>query len=395
MMNEQLDTEPITWRRLVLVLGLVSLVVATLLWFPTLARPQGSEPKWETVRENFNGPFPGAGWAVIDNSDTDGGEYTWGRETFTRTGQITYTSLITALWSVGGGADGVSLTVGISTYADNVDAWAIYGPLDLHNAFGAQLTFDWWLDTPTDLAAGAGVSTLREASTALQTGDWFGRCVLFDLDNLEDCRGAYTSGSTGRWLSDTLTLNAYVDFSRPDAREGPIWIAFHFVSDWDGRGGLGAFLDNVVLRVDYGFEVFLPLVDKDPISALPMAPTATPPEPTATYRPPPPSSSIALGRIFRWGVNGPQEPDEYVEIRNNAIKPMQLEGYTLRDGADNVYTFPYFVILPGQVCRVYTNELHPEWCGFSFGSASAIWDNDGDCATLHDSTDELADEYCY
>jgi hypothetical protein len=28
-----------------------------------------------------------------------------------------------------------------------------------------------------------------------------------------------------------------------------------------------------------------------------------------------------------------------------------------------------FAVQPGQVCRVYTNEVHPGWCGFSFGNA--------------------------
>jgi len=50
---------------------------------------------------------------------------------------------------------------------------------------------------------------------------------------------------------------------------------------------------------------------------------------------------------------------------------------------------------PGQVCRVYTNEYHPEWCGFSFGSGSAIWNNSGDCAYLRDSEGRLIDTFCY
>jgi hypothetical protein len=27
---------------------------------------------------------------------------------------------------------------------------------------------------------------------------------------------------------------------------------------------------------------------------------------------------------------------------------------------------------PGQVFRVYTNEYHPEWCGFSYGSGALL-----------------------
>jgi predicted ATPase with chaperone activity len=50
---------------------------------------------------------------------------------------------------------------------------------------------------------------------------------------------------------------------------------------------------------------------------------------------------------------------------------------------------------PGDVCRIYTNENHPEWCGFNYGSGSAIWNNSGDTATLKDGNGTLIDEYGY
>jgi hypothetical protein len=67
----------------------------------------------------------------------------------------------------------------------------------------------------------------------------------------------------------------------------------------------------------------------------------------------------------------------------------------LRDEANHVFTFPNYLMEPGQVCRVYTNEYHPEWCGFSYGSGSAIWSNSGDCADLRDSYGDTVDTYCY
>ena len=53
------------------------------------------------------------------------------------------------------------------------------------------------------------------------------------------------------------------------------------------------------------------------------------------------------------------------------------------------------MIQPGQECRIYTNEFHPEWCGFSYGSGSAIWNNTGDCANLRDGQGTQIDQYCY
>jgi hypothetical protein len=85
-----------------------------------------------------------------------------------------------------------------------------------------------------------------------------------------------------------------------------------------------------------------------------------------------------------------------VEIRNEGSNPIQLAGWTLRDEAEHVFTFPSFEMLPGQVCRVYTNEDHPEWCGFNYRfTGSAIWNNGGDCGYLRDEETELVDQYCY
>ena len=43
-----------------------------------------------------------------------------------------------------------------------------------------------------------------------------------------------------------------------------------------------------------------------------------------------------------------------------------------------------FVLQPGQECRVYTNEVHPESCGFSFqDTGSALWPNNGECGHLY------------
>lgn len=84
-----------------------------------------------------------------------------------------------------------------------------------------------------------------------------------------------------------------------------------------------------------------------------------------------------------------------MEIRNDDMISIQLEGWTLRDEANHVFTFPNHVMQPGDRCRVYTNEHHPEWCGFNYESSSAIWNNTGDCADLRDSYGDTVDTYCY
>ena len=110
--------------------------------------------------------------------------------------------------------------------------------------------------------------------------------------------------------------------------------------------------------------------------------------------PVPPTGNIVVTTIFYNGF-GQNEPDEYVEIRNDENYPIQLEGWKLSDIANHVYTFPNYAIQPGQVCRIYTNEYHPEWCGFDYSYGSSIWNNSGDCAYLRDFQSILIDDYCY
>jgi hypothetical protein len=77
------------------------------------------------------------------------------------------------------------------------------------------------------------------------------------------------------------------------------------------------------------------------------------------------SGKLDITDVFYDGVQGSQAPDEYVEIHNDDTMPIQLQGWTLRDEEDHVFRFPGHMMEPGQTCRVYTNEDHPEWCGFS------------------------------
>ncbi len=92
---------------------------------------------------------------------------------------------------------------------------------------------------------------------------------------------------------------------------------------------------------------------------------------------------------------GSQEPDEFIAIHNDDSQAIQLSNWTLSDNSGNTFRFPSYLMQPGQVCRVYTNEYHSEWCGLSFGSSLPIWDNTGDTAFLRDSQGRLADKYIY
>ncbi len=222
--------------RIILITGAALVSLALLALLPatrSLGADRSIPTGWQDLlNESFDAGI-GAGWIVTDTSTTDGGEYTWGTTTFT------YTSPITAVWAVGGGADGSNLDAATDTYPDNVDSWLIYGPLDLSEVFHAEGHFSFWVD--------------------LNDGDRFEWCVMTDISDLsEPCSGTSVSGRVNAWITGILSLDGY---ARTDT---PIYLAFHFTSDGDGNTGRGVFVDDVVVRGDYGSHVFLPLIRHDP-----------------------------------------------------------------------------------------------------------------------------------
>ena len=122
------------------------------------------------------------------------------------------------------------------------------------------------------------------------------------------------------------------------------------------------------------------------------APTLTPtpaPTPTPTPTPPPTGAPyVQITFIFYDGLVYRVESDEYVEITNLGNQPQDLAGWVLMDLSEGYpsFTFPPYILLPGESTRVYTNEYHPEWGGFSFEYSQAIWNNsEPDVAVLYDN----------
>jgi hypothetical protein len=152
---------------------------------------------------------------------------------------------------------------------------------------------------------------------------------------------------------------------------------------WDGyRPEIGDFV-TVVGYAEETSDVYGAALHKIEVVSLAPAP------------PPPPARwEIAIAEVRAFG-SGADQPDEYVEIRNADSQAVQLNGWTLRNARHQVFTFPDYLMQPGQVCRVYTNEKHAEWCGFNWGSASEVWEYANDCAYLRDGLGTLVDDFCY
>jgi hypothetical protein len=89
------------------------------------------------------------------------------------------------------------------------------------------------------------------------------------------------------------------------------------------------------------------------------------------------TSNVQITYIFYDGVVYRTESDEYVEITNLGNTSQDLKGWVLMDISEGYpsLTFPTYILQPGKSIRVYTNEIHSEYGGFSFRSGKAVWNN--------------------
>ena len=103
---------------------------------------------------------------------------------------------------------------------------------------------------------------------------------------------------------------------------------------------------------------------------------------------PPKAANVQITRIFYDGLVPRVESDEYVEITNLGTDSVDLAGWVLKDISEGYpsFVFPSYILQPGKGVRVYTNEVHPEYGGFTFGYGKAIWNNtDPDTAALYNA----------
>jgi endonuclease YncB( thermonuclease family) len=131
--------------------------------------------------------------------------------------------------------------------------------------------------------------------------------------------------------------------------------------------------------------------------APPTSPSPTAPPPPLPTQPSPAPGNVQITLIFFDGLVSRVESDEYAEITNLGSSAVNLAGWLLNaDDPGQDFWFPAYELGPGQSCRVYTNEIHLETCGFSFGYGRAIWNNTNrDCGHLYDNTGTEVSTYCY
>lgn len=187
-------------------------------------------PEQSTVlfSEGFESAWPSGAWSVFDNDGAANGEYHWANRCTGSTGQR-------SAWAVGGGASGSQIASCGDPYPNHADSWMIYGPFDFRDVTAAALDFDFWLNSE---CVGTDCVDKSDRLQALASTDG----VAFD--------GIYLAGD---WYADPRAVNGWLASSYDMAAfagEPEVWIAFQFGSDGSVTYPGGAFIDEVVLRVE-------------------------------------------------------------------------------------------------------------------------------------------------
>jgi hypothetical protein len=92
---------------------------------------------------------------------------------------------------------------------------------------------------------------------------------------------------------------------------------------------------------------------------------------------------------------GPDARNESILLRADGPEPVALTGWTLRDLARHIYTFPEFTLQPGQGVRIWTGTGNNDAANLYWGRRAAVWNNRGDTAVLTDVQGGEVDRYTY
>ena len=105
---------------------------------------------------------------------------------------------------------------------------------------------------------------------------------------------------------------------------------------------------------------------------------------------------------FNWNAEGNDcynLNDEYVTFKNTCTEPIDMTGWSVKDEANHIYTFPNFELVGGATVTLYTGsgmDTRTELYWNNIGHrCNAIWNNDGDTLYLRDESGNLVMIYSY
>lgn len=143
-----------------------------------------------------------------------------------------------------------------------------------------------------------------------------------------------------------------------------------------------------------------PTVSPTTTSTLTQTPTRTPTitrTPSVTYTP---TTIPKQVYIYDFNPTGDLE-SEFIEIKNNTGKSIEMKGWKIIDDTQNTYTFPSFTLYKGETARIWSKDGTDD--GFNLywdydpetGKGRVVWGVGGDCARLRDADGNLIDRKCY
>lgn len=87
---------------------------------------------------------------------------------------------------------------------------------------------------------------------------------------------------------------------------------------------------------------------------------------------------------------------EWIQIANQGNRPVNMAGFTLKDEANNIYTFGDFTVAPGASFRLFSGQGRNTATELYWGLVNrSVWNNDRDSAFLRDSQGALIDAFYY
>ncbi len=200
----------------------------------------------------------GKPWHEVDSNGTTT-SYTWG---YVSGLPITDTVLpITdTVWNAKTNPSGTYPIDPGTPYTINQNSLLIYGPVDLSDYSAVIISATYYLD--------------------VQDGDFFGVAYSTDGQNFNA-----VSAENGRDPDLSIKHVSYWRLPADAARKTGVWLAFYFNSLDHPIDALGVYIDDVVIRAQELYKIYLPLIRRDftPTPTPTATPTITPtPTPTAT-----------------------------------------------------------------------------------------------------------------
>lgn len=203
------------------------------------------------TRYNFNVSDTSVPWHLVNASGIVDTSYTWGR--------VAGAPLTDTLWNAATNPPGSLPIAAGQPYTKNMQAYAIYGPINMADYTSAFISVTYVMDTLDGDLFGAAYST-----------------------NGTDFTWLATTSSRDPSLSNKLTH--YYPIPASIMRQNQVWIALVFTSlDRDNIDALGVYVEDIVLRGNPAYKIFMPVIRREatPTPTLTPTPTATP---SAVYR---------------------------------------------------------------------------------------------------------------